>query len=114
MTTEQLQFAQQLRESIESMTKELEKLPPKSFIGEYTNDKGEIVRYYQCHIDPDFLMPQTYLPMMIAQAEEILHDTEPLFEPNRIDSRRVRKELKDNMVNLGNKVNKIPNNAMRI
>jgi hypothetical protein len=38
----------------------------------------------------------------------------PLFDPNRIDTRRVRRELKEpNMVNLGLRSNRVPASAKR-
>jgi predicted CoA-binding protein len=75
------------------------------------------IAYFSCHCDPD--NPDYYEAEYLLDYLVHLRRMEPLHDPNRIDSRRVRKELKDSerkltIVNLGDRVNRVPSNAVRI
>ncbi len=78
------------------------------------DEKGEVVfRAFQCKIDPD---NPAYLAAMYDDYGEQYERDEFLktHDPNKIDSRRVRHELGDNMVNLGMRANKVPAKIWRL
>ena len=73
-----------------------------------TNPDGSVFSYFQCsNIEERYW--QWLAEESMRQAElEILRDVTKLFDPNRIDTRHVRKELGDrNVINLGMSVNKV-------
>lgn len=71
--------------------------------------------YWSCSGDPDERMAQYAMEDMEQQRAEMERDAMGLFDPNRIDTRRARKEFGDrNMVNLGRRANRVPSNARRI
>jgi hypothetical protein len=76
---------------------------------------GEVYTYFSCHCDPD--NPSYYQYEYGLEFLEHLKRLEPLFEPNKIDPRKVKrgKEFRGKtVVNLGNKVNRLPSNVLRI
>jgi len=73
-------------------------------LGQFVDEKtGEVVRFFSCQCDPDD--PRIYEAQYLLDLEEIIWQNTPVFDPNKIDTRHVRRELGDNMVNLGHKVN---------
>lgn len=78
------------------------------------NAKGEVVfRAFECKIDPD--NPEMYADMFDYHVQDYERDLFlKVHDPNKIDGRKVRRELKDDFVNLGRRVNKIPSTVRRI
>ena len=74
-------------------------------------DDGEVFRAFECKIDPD---DPERLAALFEEDFEADYEREQFLkkhDPNKIDGRRVRHELRDDLVNLGMRVNSIPTRA---
>lgn len=81
----------------------------KGFFIEVQPD-GTIVRGYSCCCCDDCVAMRAYQ----AYKNQYEFDNRPLDDPNKIDTRHVRRELKDKFRNLGMDVNRLPSNVTRI
>lgn len=102
----------QVKATLEELYRQVEKNPRRGGYGSFTMPDGTQVNYYQCVCDPDD--PSNYIDHAILDYEEYLRELEPLFDPNKIDSRRVRRELGDKLINLGLRASRVKSNRRRL
>lgn len=85
------------------------------FFGQEQLRDGTVITYFQDKWYSEFDQGNSLCDAQ-HESDMALREREltPIFDPNKIDSRKVRKELKDKFVNLGRKVNRIPSTVKRI
>lgn len=84
----------------------------KGFFIEIQSD-GTIIRGYSCCCCDDCVAERAS-DAYPDYYEHYLRNIQPLEDPNKIDTRHVRRELRDKFRNLGMDVNRLPSNVRRI
>lgn len=84
-----------------------------SYHGWFTDKDGQVVTFFTDHFGTEEEWELRMAGIYLDDPQEPEPVPFRLHDPNRIDSRKVRRELGDRMVNLGRRANRVPSTAKR-